>query len=195
MRSSIEGHAGWRAGGCMPQRTFPCTPMNVALVAVWLAAGGCSREDGTPAASEWRAQVDTVGDTITVRTLAGSEWGAAELVPELRIGALEGADHEILGQIIGLTIDAVDNIYIYDHQVPALRKYAPDGRYLATFGREGGGPGEYANSDGGLAALADGRIVLRDPGNARFTVYAADGEYLAGWRTRGRTYTSLPIFP
>lgn len=195
MRSSIEGHAGWPAGGCTPQRTFPCTPMNVALVAVWLAAGGCSREDGAHAASEWRAQVDTVGDTITVRTLAGSEWGAAELVPEWRIGALEGADHEIFGQIVGLTIDAADNIYIYDRQVPALRKYAPDGRYLATFGREGGGPGEYANSDGGLAALADGRIVLRDPGNARFTVYTPDGEYLESWPARGGTFTSTPIFP
>ncbi len=169
--------------------------MNVALVAVWLAAGGCSSGDDTPAAPEWRAHVDTVGDTITVRTLAGSEWGAAELVPELRIGALEGADHEIFGEIIALTIDAADNIYIYDRQVPALRKYAPDGRYLATFGRKGGGPGEYADSDGGLAALADGRIVLRDPGNARFTVYASDGEYLTGWPARGRTYTSTPIFP
>ena len=195
MRSSIKGHAGWRAGGCTPQRTFPCTPMNLALVAVWLAAGACSREDRTPAAREWRAHVDTVGDTITVRTVAGSEWGAAELVPELRIGALEGADHEIFGEIIALTIDAADNIYIYDRQVPALRKYAPDGRYLATFGREGGGPGEYANSDGGLAALANGRIVLRDPGNARFTVYAPDGGYLESWPTRGGAFTSTPIFP
>lgn len=168
--------------------------LGVAL-AIWLPASGCSREDGTPAASEWRAQVDTVGDTITVRTLAGSEWGEAELVSQLRIGALEGADHEIFGQITGLTVDTADNIYIYDHQVPALRKYAPDGRYLATFGREGGGPGEYANSDGGLAALADGRIVLRDPGNARFTVFAPDGEYLESWPIRGGAFTSTPIFP
>jgi hypothetical protein len=138
--------------------------------------------------------VDTVGDTITVRTLAGSEWGVAELVPELRIGALEGADHEIFGEVIALTIDAADNIYLYDRQVPALRKYAPDGRYLATFGRQGGGPGEYANSDGGLAALADGRIVLRDPGNAHLTVYASDGEYLESWPARGGTFTSTPIF-
>jgi hypothetical protein len=168
--------------------------MNVALVAVWLAAGGCSREDRTPAALEWRAHVDTVGDTITVRTLAGSEWGVVELEPELRVGALEGADHEIFGEVIALTIDAADNIYVYDRQVPALRKYAPDGRYLATFGRQGGGPGEYANSDGGLAALAGGRIVLRDPGNARFTVYASDGEYLESWPARGGTFTSTPIF-
>jgi hypothetical protein len=32
-------------------------------------------------------------------------------------------------------------VYVMDRQVPALRKYAPDGRYLATFGRAGGGPG------------------------------------------------------
>lgn len=65
--------------------------------------------------------------------------------------------------------------------VPALRKFAADGEYLVTLGGRGHGPGEYANSDGGLVVFTDGRVVLRDPGNGRFTVYGRDGEHV--WAT------------
>ncbi len=164
-----------------------------ALTAVLAAGcGGAPRAGGGP---DWQAQVDTIGDTIVVRTVAGSAWGTAELVPDVRIGAVEGADYEIFGQIGALAVDTAGDIYVYDQQVPALRKYAPDGRYLATLGRKGRGPGEYANSDGGLAVLRDGRVVLRDPGNARFTVYAPDDTYLTSWPMRGGTFTSVPIIP
>jgi hypothetical protein len=74
-----------------------------------------------------------------------------------------------------------------------LRKYALDGTYVATFGREGGGPGEYRRPDGGLAALADGRVLLRDPANTRIGVYSRDGEYIDSWRIRGSFNTSRPL--
>lgn len=163
----------------------------LALTAAWTAA--CA--DADPGPAEWRAQVDTIGDTVVVRTLGGSEWGEAVLVPELRIGALEGEEHEMFGAVQGLAVAGDGNIYVYDRQVPALRKYGPDGEHLGTLGREGEGPGEYRNSDGGLAVLADGRVVLRDPGNGRFTVYGPDGTFLETWPARGGTFTMTPIYP
>ena len=160
-----------------------------------ILASGCGGEGRSGDASAWRAEVDTVGDTVVVRTLAGSTWGAVELVEDLRIGVLEGADHEIFGEVAGLAVAGDGAMYVYDRQVPALRKYGADGSYLMTFGRRGGGPGEYENSDGGLAVLADGRVVLRDPGNARMNVYAADGTPLTSWPIRGGAFTSVPIIP
>lgn len=148
------------------------------------------------ASPDGRVQVerDTVGDTVIVRTLAGSQWGpGAALEPELTIGAFEGEDHFMFGQVRSLAVGPDGAIYVMDGQVPALRKYAPDGRYLATFGREGGGPGEYKSPDGGLVALDDGRVILRDPGNARLQVYAATGEPLATWPIRGGFSTSSPM--
>lgn len=155
----------------------------------------CGDRGPEGASGEWRAQIDTIGDTVVVRTLGGSEWGTAELVPELRIGALEGAEHETFGDIAGFAVSPDGRIYVYDRQVPALRSYGPDGSYLGTLGRRGGGPGEYDNSDGGIAVLADGRIVLRDPGNGRFTVWAPDGTFLESWPARGNMFTSTPLFP
>lgn len=158
------------------------------LSAVLLAA---CRADDRLAFTVYR---DTVADTIIVRTLAGSAWGAdARLVPEMRIGVVEGEDHYIFGQIRAIAVGPDGSIFVMDAQVPALRKYAPDGSYIATFGREGGGPGEYTGPDGGLAVLDDGRVVVRDPGNGRFQVFAPDGAPLATWRIRGNFNTSRPL--
>jgi hypothetical protein len=147
-----------------------------------LALAACSGSDAPPAA-EWHAVYDTIGDTLVVRTVSGSVWGdTAELVPDVTIGSFEGADEYMFGRVRSLAAAPDGSIYAYDSHAKELRKYAPDGTYVATFGREGGGPGEYRQPDGGLAVLPDGRVVLRDPGNARLSVYSPDGDYLDGWR-------------
>jgi 6-bladed beta-propeller len=146
---------------------------------------GCAGEPGNDAAA-WTASVDTLGDTITVRTTSGSVWqDTAVLTAEIRIGVLQGADEYMFGEVESIAVSAEGDIYVMDSQVPALRKYDSTGTYVTTFGRKGGGPGEYAQPDGGLAVLADGRVVLRDPANARLNIYAPDGQYLDAWRLPG----------
>lgn len=145
--------------------------------------------------TDLRVERDTVGDTVVVRTVAGRAWRAdARLEQETRIGAFEGDDVYMLGDVAGLAVAPDGAVYVYDRQVPALRKYAPDGEFTATFGREGSGPGEYRQSDGGLAVLPDGRVLLRDPGNARITVYSSTGETLDTWPLRGGYFTSRPLY-
>jgi hypothetical protein len=158
-----------------------------------LVGVGCAGEAG--AGSRWEASIDTIGDTIVVRTLSGGEWGgSAVLAADVRIGEFEGEDEYLFGSISGLAVGADGNMYVYDSQVPALRQYAADGTYVRTFGRSGGGPGEYNNSDGGMAVLPDGRIVLRDPGNARFQLWTPDGQPAGEWRYIGGFFTSTPLF-
>lgn len=150
---------------------------------------------GGDAASRLVVEHDTLGDTLVVRTLSGSEWETPRsLEPEMRIGAFEGEDEYMLGDVSGFAVAPDGAIYIYDRQVPALRKYDADGTYLATFGREGGGPGEYKQADGGLAVLPDGRVLLRDPGNGRINVYSSTGETLDHWELRGGYFTSRPLY-
>jgi hypothetical protein len=163
-------------------------------LALLTAASVACGEAGSRPPSEWQAAYDTLADTVIVRTLSGSIWvGTADLVPELSIGDREGADEQMFGQIESLAVAPDGAIYVLDGMVPALRKYAPDGRYLSTFGRAGGGPGEYRMPDAGLAVLPDGRVLLRDPGNNRISVYSPDGQYLDGWRTRG-SGTARPLY-
>jgi hypothetical protein len=165
----------------------------VGALTVVLAA--CAGGSGSPEAHEWRASYDTIGDTLVVRTESGSVWGQdARLVADLTIGQFEGPDEYMFGRVRSLAVASDGSIYAYDEHAKELRKYADDGNYVATFGRQGGGPGEYESPDGGLAILPDGRIVLRDPTNARLSVFSPEGEYLDGWRIRGHMHTSRRLY-
>lgn len=170
--------------------TGQCTFLGATLAVVSLAAA-CGGDPPVPAL---QLQIDTIADTVVVRNLAGSLVPAGmELVPEIRIGALEGPDEEIFGAISGLAVGPDGTIYVYDRQVPALRAYGADGQFIRTLGRQGGGPGEYENSDGGMTVLSDGRVVIRDPGNARFTVFRPDGTLDSSWPGRGGFFTGAPL--
>lgn len=156
-----------------------------------LITGACASDENSDDSRAWVAVQDTIGDTVVVRTVSGSVWGdTAELVPEVSIGLLDGPEEYMLGSIVSLARGADGTIYAMDRQVPALRVYDADGTYRTTFGRPGDGPGEYESPDGGLNVLSDGRILLRDPANARIQVYAPDGEPLDEWRIRGGFNTS-----
>lgn len=160
--------------------------------------GAACAGDSTTSASDamtWTATTDTIADTVFVRTVAGSIWGPdARLVEEVRIGQFDGPEEYAFGQITGLTVAPDGTIYLVDGQVPALRVYAPDGVYLRTIYGEGGGPGEYAEPDGGIALLPDGRLLLRDPGNARINVYSPEDEPLDTWPIPGGWSTGTPLF-
>ncbi len=156
-----------------------------------LLCSACSSGGQGSSASEWEAIHDTIGDTIVVRTVSGSVWrDTATLVPEVSIGVFDGPEEYIFGSVVSMAMADDGTIYVMDRQVPALRVYNADGTYRTTFGGKGEGPGEYLEPDGGLNVLSDGRIVLRDPSNARIQVYSPDGEALDTWRIRGGFNTS-----
>lgn len=160
------------------------------LTLLLAACGGDAVQDR----SAWTARVDTLGDTIQVQTQAGSVWGApAHLVPEVSIGSLEGPEETLLGSVEALAVTAGGSVLVLDSQVPSLREYAPDGTYVRSYGRPGSGPGELKGPDSGLALLSDGRVLVRDPGNARIQVFGADGSPTATWPLMGSFSTSAPL--
>lgn len=170
-------------------------PFGVALGVAALSActGGGAGSDG---ASTWTATIDTVGDTVVVRTISGSVWAdTMVLESEVTIGVFEGADEYMFGEVAAIGVGTSGDIYVLDRQLPVVRMYAPDGTYLRDLGRDGSGPGEYERPRA-LATLRDGRVLVRDPGNARINVYSADGESLTSWRlASGSSWnTSSPLY-
>ncbi|UCG85511.1 MAG: hypothetical protein JSW71_16475 [Gemmatimonadota bacterium] len=138
--------------------------------------------------------IDTVGDTITVRTVSGSVWGdTAFLEAEVTIGMVEGPDEYPIGNPTSIASDANGVIYILDRQVPIVRAYGPDGAHLRDIGREGDGPGEYRNP-GAIATLPDGRLMVCDPGNLRVSIFSPAGEYSGQAWYPGGFHTSRRLF-
>ncbi|WP_420632623.1 6-bladed beta-propeller [Candidatus Palauibacter sp.] len=110
-----------------------------ALSVTWAACG-----TGTEVARGPEVVTDTIGNTIVVRTVSGSQWGAdATLVPELSIGEMDGPDEYLFGSIASVAVDDDRNVYVFDQQAQNVRIYDPEGGYMRTLGRPGQGPGEW----------------------------------------------------
>jgi len=147
------------------------TAFALALVGV-----ACSGDGG---GVEWVAVRDTVGDTIVVRTTAGSIWGSSRvLTPEVSIGVLEGADAYMFGSVAAIAVTSDERVFVLDRQIPQVRLFGPDGIHIRDVGRSGEGPGEYKRPDGGMVFMPDGRLVLRDPGTGKILEFSADGEHV-----------------
>ena len=75
------------------------------VVLTTAVVAGCGTPDGSTPTGEVQVVRDSVGDTLVVRTLSGSAWGAeATLVPEVSIGELDGALEYIFGSIRSLAV-------------------------------------------------------------------------------------------
>lgn len=157
----------------------PSSRVGALVLTAVLAA--CRSEPGSEDGMRWQAAVDTVGDTVTVRTLSGSVWAdTVTLAAEVSIGRLDGPDEYVLGNPSAIAVASDGTILVLDGQVPVIRAYDPDGRHLRDVGRQGRGPGEYDGPDG-LAVLPDGRILVRDPANSRISVFDLEGSLLEEW--------------
>jgi hypothetical protein len=122
------------------------------------------------ASASFAQRKDTVVKTVDRPLHAG----VATLQAERRIGSADGADEYLFGRISLVAVGPDGSIYAYDTQVPALRKYDVNGKYVKDLGRKGAGPGEYHEITG-LAVLRDGRVAALDRGNARVNLYTPDG--------------------
>jgi hypothetical protein len=106
--------------------------------------------------------------------------GVATLKEELKIGSVDGAEEYLLGSVSDIAIAADGTIYAYDSQVPVIRVYDANGKFLRNIGRKGQGPGEFGASSG-LAIARDGRVLHWDTGNWRINVFSASGASLTSW--------------
>jgi DNA-binding beta-propeller fold protein YncE len=63
-------------------------------------------------------------------------------------------------------------------------KFAPDGRYLGSWGRKGIGPGEF-DLPHSLAMDSRGRLFVGDLNNFRIQAFTQDGQFLFEWKQFG----------
>ena len=123
------------------------------------------------------AQTRQTADTIVRMAQRPLHPGVATLVEELSIGVSDGAEEYMIGEIADIAIGGDGSIYAFDRQVPVIRHYDAQGKFIRNIGRSGAGPGEF-RSVSGIALTGDGRLLLWDTGNWRVNVYSAAGDVL-----------------
>ncbi len=134
------------------------------------------------AAAQGTSQPRAAADTVVRLAQQPRHPGVATLIEELSIGVADGAEEYMLGEIADITLTRDGSIYVFDRQVPTIRQYDAQGKFIRAIGRRGQGPGEY-HSASGLATMRDGRLLLWDTGNWRINVYSATGDVLTQWMT------------
>ncbi len=154
----------------------------VALVLLAVTISACG--EGSPAAAgEWA--IDTLDGGVVRTTNPGSpavlEGAPLALQHVLRLGAADGPEAEVFGQIIGVEGDDDGRVYVLDRQANELRIFSPVGEHLHTAGRSGGGPGEYQNANGLRWAAPDTLLVV-DQSGGRYTFLTREGEYVRSAR-------------
>jgi DNA-binding beta-propeller fold protein YncE len=90
----------------------------------------------------------------------------------------------------GLAIDARGNVYVAEKLNHRVQKLAPDGRFLGSWGKDGGaGGGERAIGSGDgefnlpydVAIDSRGRVYVTDTSNTRVQVFDTTGRFIAKW--------------
>ncbi len=110
--------------------------------------------------------VQAVAETVTLPAEPPARRTAA-LQEVWRLGG-DNEDDPLLGLVTAGALDDQGNVYLVDRQLSQVLVIGPDGRLVATLGREGDGPGELRRPHGVFVTAAGVGIVQGFPGKVTF---------------------------
>jgi len=134
---------------------------------------------GLTAAAFAGQKVETVDGVRVIHNSGPGAWGKTPKValePVRTLGDVDTADENLAFYMpSAIATDGAGNLYVLDTGNHRIQKFGPDGKYLATYGRKGQGPGEFYYP-AWLAIDAKGLIYVTDPNNQRIQVLTPDGK-------------------
>jgi sugar lactone lactonase YvrE len=125
--------------------------------------------------------VETADGVRIVHNQKGGLWKTTpkiKLIPVLKLGDIDTEDeHFVFSRPAAVAVDAAGNIYVLDSQEGRIQKYDKDGKYLATIGRKGQGPGEFG-APSGLFLDGGGNLLISDLMKRQAVLLTAEGRFL-----------------
>ncbi len=126
-------------------------------------------------------KIETVNGARVVHNQGKGVWGkkpAVKLEPVLKLGDIDSQDeHTAFYLPAAVAVDRALNIYVLDSGNNRIQKFSPDGKFLASFGRFGQGPGEFIYPSW-LDIDDSGNLYVSDPHNRRLQTLGPDGKDL-----------------
>lgn len=141
--------------------------LRAALFCTGLGLASCGGVDA-PFSDGSPLVVDSAGIRIVQHPAAAPgpdrSW-TVDASPRVRIGAVTGAEAELLANVRHATVLPDGRIVIANGRPIEVRVFSPDGQHLATFGRVGEGPGEFTvNGVTGLHSLEGDTLAIENGG-------------------------------
>lgn len=121
-------------------------PFVVLLVAALVSCRGT--ESAPVAAAGLRTVFDSTGDTVLARVDGDVPAGAIRTLVEVSRIAPSVDDTSLFGEVADLEVDAARRTWVYDFQGRRLFLFDSTGALVRRIGREGSGPGEFAQGNG-----------------------------------------------
>lgn len=126
-------------------------------------------------------EIETVDGVRIVHNEEGGRWGKnlpvkIELVRT--IGDIDTLDENLAFNMPSdIVLDNRGNMYILDSGNCRIQKFDLDGKFSASFGREGQGPGEF-NSPASLDIDAEGNLIVADRRARKIQIFTKEGSLL-----------------
>jgi len=145
-------------------RTRTALILTICVLATALAAG---------------QKIETVYGVKLVHNSGPGAWGKTAKValePVRTLGDVDTADENVAFYMpSAIAVDGGGNLYVLDTGNHRVQKFGPDGKHLATLGRQGQGPGEFY-FPAWLDIDPQGFLYVSDPNNQRIQVLTPDGK-------------------
>jgi hypothetical protein len=126
-------------------------------------------------------KIETIDGVRVVHNEKGGKWGKNPQVSIKlfqTIGDLNTEDENLaFNSPSDIAMDSAGNIYILDSGNQRIQKFTPEGKYLATIGRKGQGPGEF-NYPSSLDIDGQGNLYVLDPFVKKIQVLSPQGKEL-----------------
>jgi DNA-binding beta-propeller fold protein YncE len=84
----------------------------------------------------------------------------------------------------GVAVDSDGFIYVLEFDAARVQKFTAQGGFVAAWGREGSGPGEFSYP-ADIVIAPDGSVYVADTHGARVQKFTRAGEFLTAWSVAG----------
>ena len=123
-------------------------------------------------------KVETIDGVKLVHNSKQGKWGKDSKISlefVRTIGDIESEDEDVLFYMpSGIVFDPQANMYVLDTGNHRIQKFSGDGKFLATIGNKGKGPGEFYYPQS-MALDKEGFLYVSDSANQRIQILKPDG--------------------
>lgn len=132
--------------------------------------------------------VDTPKKEIDFKNLKAEDFSTSDMIKSIGLIAFESVDDAMLGDLLNVKMFN-DHVYVLESNRGVLNKFDLNGKHIASFGKEGKGPGEYLRAEDFLIDPKKGTIEILSLQNRKIFIYDENGNFLNSFDVKASAFS------